>query len=159
VRKRAGKVCWDASVFLAWLNGEDRGERARAGLNAALEDLDARRTVLIVPAIVHCEVWENSIQDQSTRDRFGLVLRRSNVVNVDITHAIAKRAGALREACRNANRQCPAAADAMYVAAALEFGADELHSFDNGMLGLNGFHGVAGLAIVPPRGAQMRLDL
>ena len=83
----------------------------------------------------------------SRLDKF---LLRSNVVRVDTTIPVAKKAAKIRDAGLQQRRKIRTP-DATILAVAILYKASVLHSLDADMLSLNGSAIVDGLAVTEPR--------
>ncbi len=151
--------CWDASVFLAWLNGgENRPSEKLANLRAAVDDIDKGRAMLITPSTVSTEVWESRIPDEEKRNWYINVFKRENVQKIQVSDPIAKIAGQLREECKVAGVSLTTE-DALYLATGIVYKADEIHSFDADFLRVNGLLQSVSVPIVEPRGMELQLPL
>jgi predicted nucleic acid-binding protein len=137
---------WDASVFLAWLSQE---ETAPLGdIELVVSEIDAEEATLVVSVTAYAEVLAAKHTDEQMTE-FKKFLKRSNVVNADITQIIAERAGRIRSEGLAQGRKIKTP-DATYLATASIYKADVLHSLDKGMLALSGLDVVEGLKISLP---------
>jgi predicted nucleic acid-binding protein len=150
---------WDTSVFLAWL-----AEETAAPLDdiaAVVEQIDKREANLIVSVTVYSEVLEAK-HSAEQMEAFKKFLKRSNVIVVDTTLAVAEKAMQIRSKGLNqpGKRRKKTQArkigtpDATHLATAILWKADVLHSLDKKLLQLSGDPIVDGLLIKEP----MRFD-
>ena len=146
-KKRRPKYCWDSSVFLAWMKEEAGAPLDDIGLVA--DSIDDDRADLIVPVTVFSEIIEAK-HTKSQLHRMQQFCKRSNVLSVDTTRAIAERAGELRSALLKEGRKLKTP-DAQITATAILYGADALHTLDPDLLKISKSAAVAGLVIIKPR--------
>ena len=125
---------WDTSVFLTWIRGESRGQERDLALAAAVEDVDTGRAAIVASVMIFCEMLESHLRDEEPRQRFADVFRRPNMQLVEVSSAIARRAGQIRDSCRALGIVCPRSEDAIHVATAVVYGVSELHTFDEHQL-------------------------
>ncbi|MBI1901816.1 MAG: PIN domain-containing protein [Planctomycetia bacterium] len=143
--KRA-KYCWDTSVFLAWIKGEEGAPLDDIALVA--EDIDAARADLIVPVNIYTEFLEAKHTKKQIK-QFELFLKRSNVQVVNTTVPIAQKAGSIRSKLHKLGGKLKTP-DAQVIATAIIYGVDAVHTLDQDMLKLNGFAEVDGMRITKP---------
>lgn len=147
-RKSLPIYCWDSSTFVAWLYEE--ASAPLSDIELVVAEVDSGKAYLIVPAPVYSELFMDSLDDKQ-RDLLDGFLNRSNVVSVDLTIVISKKASSIRERARREqpkrNLKNP---DAQIVATAILHKANVLHSLDKGLLKLNGHSTVDGLSIHKP---------
>ena len=142
------KYCWDTSVFLAWISAEKGSPLDDIAL--VVDEIDTNKADLIVSAIVYSEVLDAK-HSKKTVDQFQRFLKRSNVLSVDLTIGIAKKASEIRSrALVSKEKRRLRTPDASVIATAIVYGADVLHSLDPHILNLNGSAVVDGLKIHSP---------
>jgi predicted nucleic acid-binding protein len=140
------KYAWDATVFIAWF-GEDNNAPL-ADIGVVVSEIDSNSAVLVVSVVAYSEVLEaKSTNEQMAK--FRAFLQRANVINADTTIAIAEKAGEIRSKALAAKRKIKTP-DATYIATAIHYGVDALHTLDHGMLSLNGLELVNRLTICLP---------
>jgi predicted nucleic acid-binding protein len=143
------KFCWDATIFISHLTGEIRTPEETAGLAEVVDLTDSNRAIIITSSLLHTEV----IGDSRVIAALNALFRRPNFVQMNVSPEISRAAGRIRDAT---GLKTP---DAIYVATAIEFRVDALHSFDDHHLRLSGAREVGGLVICKPRGVQTLLGL
>ena len=146
-RPRRAKYCWDTSVFLAWIKEEPDAPLDDIAL--VVDEIDDDKADLIIPVAVFCEILEAKHTKRQMR-QFDQFSKRSNVLSVDTTRAIAQRASELRSALLREGRKLKTP-DAQIAATAILYGVDMLHSLDPHLLNIHGSPAVDGLVIVKPR--------
>ena len=151
------KYCWDSCVLIAHLTGENRPEDELEGLHEIVDLIDRRQAILITSAQAMSEVLTGPA-DPSLQGRLDALFRRPSCVMVDLNRVVLSKAGAIRQAVRNAGGRIEAP-DAHFIATAVLHGVDALHTFDDRLLRLSGDQAVEGLRISKPRGDQMLLSL
>lgn len=153
------KVCWDADVLIAILKGQDpdRTEEELTALREAVTAFDAGRLIVVVPATIYTEVLD-PIDDEEVGRHFESMLRRSNLIEQDITKEVSRVAGRIRKALRDSGRSVRTP-DSQYIATALIHKCDALHTFDGRLHRLSGQDVVQGLTIIKPQVEQTELGL
>jgi predicted nucleic acid-binding protein len=153
------KVCWDADVFITILKGRDpdRSNEELVALREAVTAFDTGQLIVVVPATIYTEVLD-PIDDEELGRRFESMLRRSNLVEQDITKELSRVAGRMRKELRDGGRSLRTP-DSQYVAAALIHKCDALHTFDGKLHRLSGDEVVKGLRIIKPQVEQTELGL
>lgn len=152
-----GKVCWDADVLITILKGHDpdRTPEELIALREAVTAFDAGDLIVVVPATIYTEVLD-PIDDEALGRRFEAMLRRSNLVEQDITQEVSRLAGRLRKQLRESGRSLRTP-DSQYIATALLHRCDALHTFDERLHRLSGDQAVQGLTIMRPQVEQTEL--
>lgn len=164
------KFYWDSAPLIAWILDEKRPDPAEiAGLQEVVELVERGSAILMTSVLWRAEVLDilNPAQRRRVEDAFDTQAIIELAIDsrvMDLTaeirrfHRISKSKGALK------NIRTP---DAIHLASALHYGADEFHTFDGakpgtaavgGLLSLNG--NVAGrrLKICRPMGTQYLLQ-
>jgi len=149
------KYSWDATVFLAWLVEE--ATAPLLDIDAVVGEIDEDKAVLIVSVTAYSEILEAK-NDPDKMAKFREFLKRSNVVVADSTVAIAERAGQIRSKGLAQGRKIKTP-DATYLAVAVHYKADVLHSLDDDMLNLNGSPIVDDLKITRPKPSSGQTSL
>ena len=142
--------CWDANVFLAWL-GEEPGAPL-ANIDLVRGEIDKGEANLLVPVIAYSEILEaKHTPDQM--DLFRKFLQRSNVEVANITQEIAEKTGQVRSRALGLHPKVKLRTpDATYIAVAIVFKAEVLHTLEaNQLPQLSGTSVVEGLKITAPR--------
>ena len=139
---------WDTSVFLAWIQEEQAAPLDDIALVVA--EIDSGTSNLIVSVEIYSEVLETK-QTPEQFARFEQFLKRSNVVLIDKTQPIARKAGEIRSRGLAEGRKINGP-DATVMATAILAGADVLHSLDDRHhIALSGSSIVDGLRITRPQ--------
>lgn len=82
--------CWDASVFLAWIN--DEADAPLADIAQIVDEIDKNQAVMVVPVTIASEVLRAKMT-QAQAEKFDAFLKRSNVILAATTFAIAPKGG------------------------------------------------------------------
>ena len=149
--------CWDASVFVTLLTRETRSEPELAGLREVLHLVAAHQAVVVTSSTARTEVLGDG-RDPRVRAAFNELFARPGFVSYQVSDALADLAGDLREEARRLKKKL-STPDSQYIATAMIYEAEALHTFDPHMLRLNGEACVRGLRICHPKGNQMELGL
>ena len=141
------KYYWDANVFIAWL----MAEKGRVELcDGIVSEVQKGQAIIITSAIIETEVLSKG-PSQETQDKFRALLKRRDVIAVNVDRSISQKAGKLRERHKGLKGM-----DAIHLATAIIYGVDAFHTFegDDGILKYDG--NVAGypLKICKPESAQ-----
>jgi predicted nucleic acid-binding protein len=140
---------WDASVFIAWLDAEESAPLTQ--IASVVEEIDAGTANLIVSVTAYSEILEVK-RTKRKMEKFKNFLKRSNVLVVETTVAIAEKAAEIRS--KGLKEKPPRklkTPDATFMAVAILYKADMLHSLDPDFLALDGKPIVDGLAIKSPQ--------
>lgn len=135
-------VVWDACVFLGVFTNNADGSRTddeMDNLLACVADIDGGHLQLVVPSTLFSEVLSAGMSPEQYA-QFELSMQRRQVTVIDVSAALSKRAGKLREIAKNKGISLKSA-DSIYVATADMAPALELHSFDATILKCNGLTG------------------
>jgi predicted nucleic acid-binding protein len=136
------RVCWDACAWIALI----QKERIRNEAGALIEDryalcrsvidmAEKNKVEIVSSGLCLAEVSKNPPGSPSTEDRVGAYFEHDFVVVAPVDTNVGTRARQLLVA-NHAGLRKPQ--DAVHVATALIANADELHTFDDKLLGLDG---------------------
>ena len=117
---------WDACVFIAWINNESRAAGEMEGLAAVADLIDRNEAVVIVSQQLRVELLPSKLPDLA-RELLHNFFQRKNAKMLPITSALTKLAQTIRD--RGPKIGTP---DAIHLATAIQYGADEFHTFDDG---------------------------
>jgi predicted nucleic acid-binding protein len=153
------KYYWDSCAFIAWLTNEKRPPGELEGLEEIVKQIESRTADLFTSEITKSEVLEGKMTP-AQRDAFTKLFQRRNVVTVDVGGRVMAVVKEIRE--WNSKISLP---DAIHLATAIVYGADEFHTTDGAgkrkrsgdLVPLNG--NVAGhkLTICTPQASQYSL--
>jgi len=146
-RKSLPKYCWDSNVYLAWLAQEP--DKPLDCIELIINEIESQSAVLIFPVTILPEVIEVK-PNPAALDEFRRFLQRSSVRVMNITLEIAEKAGRIRQKLKTENQKSLKLPDALIIATAILSKADALHTFDTGLLTLNGTAVVDNLRITKP---------
>lgn len=151
------KFCWDATVFIAILTGEQRSADDMAGLAEVIELADQGRAIIVTSALIHSEAIGRP-EYPNVADALRKLFQRPNFIHMDLNPELSRMAGRIREQVFDSGLSLKTE-DASYIATAIAYRADALHSFDRDHLRLSGHPAVGGLVICKPKGQQTLLGL
>ncbi|WP_054830706.1 type II toxin-antitoxin system VapC family toxin [Pseudomonas putida] len=176
----AGKrsiVYWDTSAFLALLKSESgHGKGVLESLTSQAGAFDRGDIILATSTIGVMEVLSSNITDEG-RDKFELMLRRSNFQLVMANEAVARQAASLRKHCylsgkgAGSTEYLVSPADAIHVTSAMILHSDLLVTLDSktktrkqelAMTAVSSFYPVPGLhpvSIMRPSLGMIGTDL
>lgn len=159
-------ICWDTSVYIAWLNQQT--DAPLADIDAILDDVHANRCVLMVPVTVYTEIVraKHSAEQITAFDRF---LDRSNVMTIEQSIGVARATERLRSRAvsmdldggkvKAGQERSIKASDAAIIATAILYKADVIHSLEPKHIILSGSPIVEGMRICKPVGPGGQLAL
>lgn len=151
------KYCWDATVFLALLTREERTPDELAGLAEVMEIVDQGRARIVTSALIHSEAIGRPENPHVVEALAGL-FQRPNFVHMDLNPELSRMAGRIREQVIEDGMKLTTE-DASYIATAIAYRVDALHTFDHHQLRLSDHRATGGLVICKPRGSQTLLGL
>jgi predicted nucleic acid-binding protein len=137
---------WDSTVLIAWLLEEAGAPLVEMG--EVVREIDSGSSNLILSVTTFSEILESKFT-VAQLDQLEKFLLRTNVVRVDTTFRIAKKAATIRDAGLPEKRKIRTP-DATIMAVAVMYKVDALHTLDRQMLALNGSPIVDGLRITSP---------
>lgn len=122
---------WDTCILLAWIKNERRQPGQMEGLRNAAKMVYVSKAFLITSVISYVEIFEADLSpEQQTKYRD--LFKRHNCLPQSVTSRIAERASRMRyeslEPGPNGRRI--STQDAVHLATALLYKADEFHTFD-----------------------------
>ncbi|RMF99148.1 MAG: PIN domain-containing protein [Gammaproteobacteria bacterium] len=160
---------WDSCVFIDWIKGESGSSlRDLSGTREVIELFEKNQAVIITSTITITEVTEAKIEPWGIK-MFEDLLKRPGIQRVAVDVRIAKLARELRDHySRNSEefgRKTLTPPDAIHLATAILYKADEMHTFDKsnkkhlGLIPLSGkVGGMYPLVICEPKVKQGSLD-
>jgi predicted nucleic acid-binding protein len=161
---------WDTCLFLAWLKDEQRKAGEMDAVKDVLERFKRRELTLMTSAITIAEISVAKVSS-GTYTLLDDVMQRSNFSRIAVDSKIAKLARDLRDhyLSKDPTAMTLSVPDAIHVASAIMYRANEMHTFDEsnnnkqkwlGLIPLSGNVGGHGLTICkPPEPMQGRLAL
>ena len=146
------RYCWDTSVFLAWLNAEPTAPLA--DIERLVDDVHANRAIPITSVVTYTEMLRARHTAKQIK-AFDDFLKRSNVVRVEVSFAIAQKAEEIRSKAitlfKKGQQRTIKTPDAQIIATAILQKANVLHSLEPQHCNLSGHSVVDGLLITLPR--------
>lgn len=154
---------WDTCLFLAWLKDEERKTGEMDGVREIIGRAKRREVKLMTSVLTSVEVLSAKIPvglDTLLKD----MMRRVNRVGMD--NKIASLAHDLRNHYAASGGKTLSTPDAIHLATAILYRADEFHTFDCegsskslGLIPLSGNVGGHKLIICKPEAKNLELDL
>lgn len=136
-------VVWDTCCFVDFLSNNAKGDRSEEemhGLATVAASIDRGRTVMIVPVVVYTEILQSGMGERAFND-FERYTQRSNVQVVDLNIVLARTGQQLRDSVARDGFKLDTV-DSLFVATALHYNAQQLHTFDDKVLRFNGRFGL-----------------
>jgi len=149
--------CWDTSIFTAWIKNEQRPSGEMEGVAEIAEKVQGNKAILIASQMLNVELLECKLPT-GAMEKIQRFFKRKNAQLRPMDGRISTLAGSLRNA--HAKLTSP---DAIHLATAIYYEADEFHTFDDGkkggisLLDLSGNVGGHPLVICKPVFTQYRL--
>jgi predicted nucleic acid-binding protein len=156
---------WDACIYLAWLKGEEsHGKEHMAALKLIAQENFAMKNVIITSVITQIEVLSAKLTTEQ-EELFRKSFRSQFHIQYDVDPPIAQKARQFRESLLNPSAKCLSLPDAIHLATAAIYKADEVLTFDDGqkdkkslgLLELSGNERVDKLVICKPTVKQGNL--
>ena len=146
---------WDSCLFIAWMKDEQRNSGEMTGVREVIERSRRRDAKIMTSVLTTVEVLEGKIPAGVSTLFHGLMKR---VVRVGMDIKVAQLAHDLRNHFdgKGVKLKQP---DAIHLATAILYRADEFHTFDEQLIAMSG--DVAGhrLKICKPEARSPELDL
>lgn len=156
------KIYWDNTCWLAWLNGEGTETWPASvvqGIKDVIGEVEANNAILFTSSITRGEIYQGRL-NQDQKDKFANLLRRKNVRDIGADSRINDKASHIREYHDNkTEKRKIATPDAIHLATAVLYEADEFHTMDGlqkggsnkrKLLALSGDVGGHNLKIIQP---------
>jgi predicted nucleic acid-binding protein len=154
---------WDTCLFLAWLKDEERKTGEMDGVREIIERAKRREVKLMTSVLTSVEVLSARIP-AGLETLFAGLMRRINRQGMDTK--VASLAHDLRNFYAQKGGKTLSTPDAIHLATAILYRADEFHTFDNensnkslGLIPLSGDVGGHKLIICKPQANNPSLDL
>lgn len=156
---------WDSCLFLAWLKNETTREAGEMdGVRDVVEKVKRREADLITSALAYAEIYAADLP-VGVPNLFRDLMRRRNVSTIAVDVPIATFASELRKhytmRAAEFNGKTISVPDAIHLATAILYKAEEFHTFDSGkkgkslgLLQLDGNVAGHGLRICKPQARQ-----
>ncbi|MEL7645362.1 MAG: PIN domain-containing protein [Anaerolineaceae bacterium] len=136
-------IFWDSCVFIAYAKNENRSDSSDiAGIEYLVQSIDMNQYVLVTSVVTIPEVLEKSTGSKAY-NIFLDILKKPNLLLVDITRYIAEIAHEIRNEYCFENGQRLTTPDSLQIAAALNYKCSAFYTFDgcstkgNGLLQLH----------------------
>ena len=162
-------VYWDTCVILAWIQDENRKAGEMEGIRYFVSKIDNNEIIMITSAIYRTEILDSKINNDA-KEKLDQLFKKRNVKSIPADTRINDLASEIRDHYQLQRdidgKPGLATPDAIHLATAIHFQADEFHTFDEdddggtrGLLPLNG--SVAGhiLVITKPTAEEPEFDL
>ncbi|TPI70335.1 MULTISPECIES: type II toxin-antitoxin system VapC family toxin [unclassified Mesorhizobium] len=158
---------WDTCLFLAWLNDEIRKSGEMDGVREVIARHKRREVKLVTSVLTRVEVLQSKIP-VGVGNSFTDLMKRMTQLGMDIkvaglSHDLRDHYSANAAAHGGKTLSTP---DAIHLATAIHYRADEFHTFDNGgsakslgLLPLSGNVGGHKLKICKPEAKSPQFDL
>ncbi|MFN4088524.1 MAG: type II toxin-antitoxin system VapC family toxin [Alphaproteobacteria bacterium] len=154
---------WDTCLFIAWLQSEDRKTGEMDGVREMIQRHRRREIKIMTSVLTQVEVLQGKIP-AGVGNAFTDFLKRITRVGMDIK--VAQLAHDLRDHYSRAGGKPLTTPDAIHLATAIHYRADEFHTFDEGgkskslgLIQLSGNVGGHRLTICKPEARSPQLDL
>ena len=128
---RTGKqtLYWDTAVWLAWLLDERVWPSGvLTGIQDTVIEVESGKTILFTSTMTRTEIFQGSLSTEQ-KTRYAQLMRRSNVREIAPDSRVTDRASAIRE-YHNGRGVKVATPDAIHLATAVIYRADEFHTMD-----------------------------
>lgn len=148
------KYYWCSCVYIAWLKAEPGRVELCDGIVSEVEKGEA---IIISSSIVETEVLMGDLAPD-VQEKFRALLKRRDVVAVNVDRTISKLAGDLRDHYRGKKpKESISGMDAIHLATAILYKVDEFHTFEPKLIRYSGNLAGHQLVICEPRSKQPNL--
>ena len=137
-------ICWDSSVFISWIRGDENPDRIQA-VKAVVKSIENESYKLAISTLLYVEVLESTMPGHAI-ERFKKFMQNRQMVEII---AVDIRVAEKAQSLRNKSQKKIHVPDAVHIATAIVCGAKLFHTFDDGLLQLSGKDEVDGLTITP----------
>ena len=135
-------LCWDSSVLISWLRGDEGDDRTRS-IRSVVSRIEAGDYKVAVSSLLYVEVLERTMPRYAI-ERFNRFMQNREMIEIlAVDIRIAQKA----QIIRNRGVHAISVPDAVHVATAIVSKAKIFHAFDKDLRQLNGSNEVEGLAI------------
>lgn len=135
-------ICWDSSVLISWLRGDEDADRNQA-TRAVVQHIEGGISKLVVSTLLYVEVLEGRMPTGAMEQFKKFMQNRQMIEIMAVDIRVAERA----QAIRNNSSRVLSTPDAVHIATAVVSGAKLFHTFDDDLLRLSGRDEVHGLTI------------
>ena len=139
---RTDLICWDSSVLISWIRGDESPDRIQA-VRAIVQRVENGEYKLAVSTLLYVEVLESTMPGHA-REQFKKFMQNRQMVEI---LAVDIRVAEKAQSIRNISQKKISVPDAVHIATAIVSGAKLFHTFDDGLLQLSGKDEVDGLTI------------
>ncbi|MDV2503610.1 MAG: PIN domain-containing protein [bacterium] len=162
-------IYWDTSIFLAWLQDEQRKPGEMDGVREYVGEVNSGNIILVTSHITKTEILESMMAPEA-QESLSRLLKRRNVRSVALDGRVGDLSSKIRDhyqILRQTDGGPPLSApDAVHLATAILYQVDEFHTFDEedsqkgrGLIPLSGNVAGHNLLICKPIARQVGLDL
>ena len=138
-------ICWDSSVFISWLRGNEGEDRDRA-IRYLVERVEAGDYKVAVSTLLYVEVLESTMPAPAIGQFEKFMQNRAMISIVAVDIRVARKAQMIRDTLQKKDENITTP-DAVHIATAIVSQAKFFHTFDARLLRLNGKSEVDGLTI------------
>lgn len=152
-------IYWDACIYFAWLMNEEaaHGKERIDGIRQIVKENFERKAVIVTSTITFVEVMSGRLTAQQ-ESQFKKSFHNQDHIARDVDRPIAMKARDFRQRFLSKGLKTIATPDAIHIATACIYGAQEFWTFDDGqkdkrslgLLALNGDALIDGLKICKP---------
>ena len=135
-------ICWDSSVVISWIRGDESPDRLQA-IQAIVESVENGRYKLAVSALLYVEVLESTMPGHAIEQFKKFMQNRQMIEIIAVDIRVAEKA----QSIRNKSQKKIYVPDAVHIATAIVSGAKVFHTFDDDLLQLSKKDEVEGLII------------
>lgn len=128
---------WDTCIFLAWFKDENRPNGEIEGVNAIAEMVHRNHAILVTSTIIEPEILKSTLNEQALQ-RFENLFKRKNFRKIAADSRVMKLSAEIRDFYKQQGNNRLKTPDAIHLASAILYAANEFHTFDEALLSLSG---------------------
>ena len=160
-------IYWDTSIFLAWAKEEKREPGEMDGVKECVRGVDSGDIILVTSHLTKTEILESKMTIEA-QEKLSRLLKRRNVRSVALDGRVGDLSSEIRDYYQilkqTDGRPSLSTPDAIHLATAILYQADEFHTFDEkdsqnsrGLIPLSGNVAGYNLIICKPKAKQLGL--
>jgi hypothetical protein len=121
-------ICWDACIFIAWLQDEKRETGVMEGIEEIVRRVHNNEAVLITSQMTNIEVLQSRLTSEAQK-KWKEVFNRPNCQMIDLTPKVSEKSHFIRNYYDQKGIRL-GSPDSIQLATAVIYKAEEFHTFD-----------------------------
>lgn len=123
-------IYWDTSIFLALIKDENRPNGEMDGVYYFAHKIAQNEIILLTSTLINVEILQSTLSEEA-KGRFNNLFKRRNCIQADPSIRIMQLASRIRDYYQNQKGdRTLSTPDSIHLATAIQYGVNELHTFD-----------------------------